>query len=219
MKTIQMVLSTSLVLALISCGGKGGKNVSSSDSSAVAASKPSVNAEQSVAIKKYPIKSAIITFENDMLGIKQKSVLYFDDYGVKEAEERYEGDAVKETNLCDGKARYTIMYAKKTVYTMGECYRGIAYKFDWNEISKADKEYKVKKGSNMNVAGKDCESYSMNSGEYPTVFAGWQNVLLYQETKSKYGTIIKKAVKVEENASVPAEKFKTPDGYTISKGM
>lgn len=221
MKIIQLLLSASLVMALISCGGKGSKNTGSSDSVKPAtAQQPSETpTEPAVAVKKYPIKSAIVTFDNQMLGINQKTILYFDDYGAKEAEEKYDGADVKEMDLCNGKMRYTINVKNKTAFTMRECIRGIAYKFDWNEISKADKEYKVKKLANVTVAGKDCESYSMSSGEYPTTFAGWQNVLLYQETKSKYGTIIKKAVKVEENASIPAEKFKVPEGYTVKSGM
>lgn len=220
MRTTQILLSTSLVLSVISCGGKGNKNVGSSDSASASTSKAITPTEQSVAIKKYPIKSCIVTFENDMLGIRQKSVLYFDDYGIKEAEERYDGETIKELTLCDGKKRYTINYSQKTAYTSGDCNRGIAYKFDWDEISKADKEYKVKKLANITVAGKDCQSYSLGSGNFPTTFAGWNNICLYQETKSQYGTIVMKAVKVEENASVPAEKFQVPSGFAIkSSGL
>ena len=221
MRTIQVLISTLLAVALISCGGSKQKSSVTTDSTKSSVSQPTANAEPvSGSVKKYPIKSGIVTFDMDMMSIKQKTILYFDDYGVKEAEEKYDGDAVKEMDLCDGKTRYTIMYAKKTAYSSGDCYRGTAYKFDWNEISKADKQYKVKKLANVNIAGKDCESYSMNSGDYPTVFAGWQNVLLYQETKTKYGTIIKKAVKVEGDASIPAEKFKIPEGFTVkASGM
>ena len=109
------------------------------------------------------------------------------------------------------------MYKQKIAYDAGECYRGVAYKFDWDEISKADKEYNVKKLPNRNIAGKECESYTLQSGNFPTVFAGWNNILLYQETKSKFGTVILKATKVEIDVAVPAEKLAVPTGFEVKK--
>ena len=216
MKTINVILGISLVFALISCGGSKQKSVASADSTKGSPSQSTANAEPvPSSVKKYPVKSAIVTFESDMMGIKVKTVLYFDDYGIKETEETFEGDKLKEADMCDGKMRYGINYEKKTAFTKGTAIRGIAYKFDWDEISKADQKYKVKKLANVTIAGKDCESYSLNYGDYPTVFAGWNNILLYQETKSKYGTIVKKTVKLEENATVPADKFVVPQGFSV----
>ncbi len=203
---------------IISCSGNA-KNEPDDKSDSTAASITQTTSGNDVAIKKYRIKSGIITFDQDLMGIKQKSVLYFDDYGMKETEEKYDGEVIKETNLCDGKNRYLLMHNQKTAYTSGTCFRGVAYKFDWDEISKADKEYKVSKMDNIDVAGKDCESYSMSSSDYPTVFAGWNNICLYMNTKSKFGNVITKAVKVEENIDVPAEKFQVPAGYEIKKGL
>lgn len=206
-----------LIATFWACENKNSKETSQSADSNPVAIASALPETPSGGIKKYPLKSGIITFDNNMMGIKEKSVLFFDDYGMKEAEDKYDGETMKETNLCDGQKHYTINHAEKTAYDAGSCYRGIAYKFDWNEISQADKEYKVKKGPDMTIAGKICESYSMVTDDYPTTFAGWNNILLYQETKSKYGTIILKAVKVEENVSIPAEKLQIPKGYTIKK--
>lgn len=214
MRTIQFFTSVALASMLISCGGNTSESSASGDSASVS-EQPTTEAA-AFTIKKYPIKSGIITFDNDMLGINQKSVLYFDDYGTKETNETYDNDAVKEMRICDGKKNYTVNFQQKSAYEIGACSRGIAYKFDWDEISKADQKYKVKKGPNMTIAGKDCESYSMEASEYPTTFAGWNNICLYQETKSKFGTVTMKAVKVEE-VDVPAEKFQVPAGFEIKK--
>lgn len=216
MKTFQLLTSIALASLLISCGDRTTNSGAAADSTAVSSQAQATSEAAPAAIKKYPIKSGIITFDNDMMGIKQKSILYFDDYGMREADERYDGDVVKEINICDGKKRYTANFEKKVAYEIGDCYRGIAYKFDWDEISKADQQYKVKKGANMTVAGKDCESYSMQGTDYPTTFAGWKNLCLYQETKSKYGTVTMKAIKVEE-VDVPAEKFQVPAGFEVKK--
>lgn len=215
MKTIQILTSFAFATLLIACGGKTSNPNTSNDSTTVSSQEQAAT-EVVSSIKKYPIKSGIVTFDNDLMGIKQKSILYFDDYGMKEAEETYDGDAVKEIKICDGKKRYSANFEKKIAYEIGDCYRGIAYKFDWDEISKADQQYKVKKGPNMTIAGKDCESYSMQGTDYPSTFAGWNNICLYQETKSKYGTVTMKAVKVEEGA-VPSEKFQVPAGFELKK--
>jgi hypothetical protein len=213
MKTFQFLTSIVLASMLISCGGQTSNSGAANDSTSVASQEQAAAAPS---IKKYPIKSGIITFDNDLMGIKQKSVLYFDDYGMKEADEKYDGDAVKEITICDGQKRYTANFASKVAYEAGDCYRGIAYRFDWDEISKADQQYKVKKGANMTIAGKDCESYSMEGTDYPSTFAGWNNICLYQETRSKFGTATIKAVKVEE-VDVPAEKFQVPAGFELKK--
>jgi hypothetical protein len=213
MKNAYQLVAAILTFLVVSCTSNP-KQETDSGNEEVAETTPVVSA-----IKKYQVKSGIITFDNDMMGINQKSVLYFDDYGMKEAEERYDGENVKETNFCDGKNRYILIHKEKTAYTSGNCYRGTAYKFDWEEISKSDPKYKVKKLGNKSVAGKDCESYSMESGDYPTVFAGWNNVCLFMETQSKFGTVIMKAVKVEENANVPAGKFQVPEGYEVKTGI
>ena len=172
-------------------------------------------AAQTVQIHKYQIKSAIVTFETEIAGMKGKTILYFDNYGSLELEEKYMGDKLDEGDLCDGKMRYTLNYDKKTAFSMGECARGTAYKFDWSEISDADKKDKAKKLPNVTLAGKDCESYSFTSGSITTTFAGWGNILLMQEQKNKYGGSVSRAISIEENAVIPADKFAPPAGFEV----
>jgi hypothetical protein len=53
--------------------------------------------------KKYDIKSGIITFETTMemagMNIKTKTILYFDDYGIKECQEEYKTDEEGKVHL------------------------------------------------------------------------------------------------------------------------
>jgi hypothetical protein len=220
MKSSFLLCGMMSTLFIFSCKNSPKNSESSIDSIGETNNNTEAIAESApAAIKKYPVKSAIITFENDMLGIKEKSILYIDDYGMKETDVKYEGDNIKEINICDGKKRYTINFKEKTAYDVGDCYRGIAYKFDWDEISKADQKYKVKKGASMHIAGKDCESYTMAAGDYPTTFAGWNNICLYQETQSKFGTVTMKAIKVEDNVDISIEKFQIPAGFEIKKSQ
>lgn len=205
-----------IIFALtVSCSGnnkQGQASLAKADSNEISETLP-----VAAPIKKYQIKSGIVTFFNEGMGMKTKTVLYFDDYGMKEAEEKYEEDAIKETTLCDGKYRYIIIHADKTAYESGECFRGVAYKFDWAEIERAPDQYKGKKMPNVSIAGKDCESFSIQSGKSPIVYAGWNNICLLIDQETSYGKITYKAVSIEENAAIPAGKLTIPEGYAVKK--
>jgi hypothetical protein len=215
MKTIHFLSALTIAMLLISCKSNTGVKTES-DTTAVSQANETQIAESS-GIKKYGIKSGIITFEIDMMGNKEKTVLYFDDFGAKEAEEEYAGENVKKMTLCDGKNMYSIIPAEKVAYTTGSCYRGIAYRFAWDEISEEDQNTRAKKLASMTVAGKDCESFSYDMEGSSTVYAGWNSICLYQKTKSQYGDVVRQAVKIEENAPIPPTKFQVPAGYEVKK--
>jgi len=166
---------------------------------------------------KYGIKSGIVTFETAMMGMKIKSVLYFDDYGQKEADEKYSGDHIKSIDICTGKERFVLKPDTKTALSNGECTQGVSYRFSWDEVSKADPSYKPEKLPNMTVAGKDCESFSIEHASEVTVYAGWQNICLYLKTPAAGSFVIKQAVSIEENVQIPAEKFQVPSDYQVKK--
>lgn len=204
-----------LCLAIISCTGNKKQNDTTTQKQAE--STASETTAEVPAIKKYQIKSGIVTFYNEGMGIKSKVVLYFDDYGMKEAEEKYDGETIKDATLCDGKNRYTIVYKEKAAYESGECFRGVAYKFDWSEVERAPDQYKGKKLPNVTIAGKDCESFSIQSGKSPIVYAGWNNICMMIDQESSFGKITYKAVSIEENATIPEGKLTIPDGFAVKK--
>lgn len=171
---------------------------------------------------KYGIKSAIITFEQtaDVGGMKlsNKVMVYFDEFGLKECRETYDGDKVKETFFSDGKNLYLVIPSEKAAYDRGTAYRGTEYRFDWNEISQKDKDaHKAKKLANTTIAGKECESFQLDTQYGTAVFAGWKNITFLTSTANKSMKSSVKAKKFEENVSVPAEKFKVPAGYVVKK--
>lgn len=215
MKKISILAISLISVALLcSCGNSGNKSASETTATGNAAPASETAAP---AIHKYGIKSGIVTFENSGVGITFKQVLYFDDYGTKEAVETYDTEgALKETNLCDGKNRYILIHKDKTAFAQGECFRGVAYKFDWNEASKGGAEYKPTKLANLNVAGKDCESFSLDVSGNKTVYAGWNNICFLIDTESSGIKVINKAVTIEENANVPEDKLKVPADYKMN---
>ncbi|MGB2868789.1 MAG: hypothetical protein WBD36_10075 [Bacteroidota bacterium] len=170
--------------------------------------------------KKYDMKSGIIRFETttQMMGmeIKRKSVLYFDDYGMKECKETYEGDKLKESFFSDGKNLHTVIFDQKTVWKRGPAFHGTEYRFDWSEISGKDKKAgKAKQLGKVTVAGKECESYELTDRGTTTRFAGWGHLCLLTDLTTKDMHTVTKAVTLEETATVPAEKFAVPSGFKM----
>jgi hypothetical protein len=212
MKTKALLLAMTIVLVIFSCKNKPGTKAGSESTEQVQA--PEIVTE-TPSFHKYGIKSGIVTFETTMMGMKIKSVLYFDDFGIKEVDEKYKGETVESITICNGKERFTVMPQQKTTFTSGSCSRGTAYRFAWDEISKEDQGTKAKKLANMTIAGKDCESYSYDTGSSVTVYAGWQNICLYLKTTSAGTDVIMQATKIEENAEIPADKFQVPPDFAI----
>jgi hypothetical protein len=170
--------------------------------------------------KKYDIKSCSITFEMAQkvagLDMKNKVVLSFDDYGMRECRETYQGDKIKEVYFSDGKDLYSLNPSKKTAFKRGKTDRGTEVTVDWSSVSSDDKKAgKAKQLPNTIVTGKTCESFVSNSGGSSTTYASWNHILMMIDMKSKDMTMIKKAVTVDEKAAVPADKFKVPAGYTL----
>ena len=207
-----------LLFIFTSCGNSGGKNESSDgvlNTGAEVAETTSVMPATAVK-RKYGVKSGIVTYESSGMGFKLKVILYFDDFGAKEAEEKYDvNNSIEQTAICDGTNRYTIIYKDKTAQNNGACYNGIAYRFDWDEVAKGDPKYNPQKLANVTIAGKDCESFSLVTGGNTITYAGWNNVCMLIDQATQYGQITYKAVSFEDNPSIPADKFSVPSGFQI----
>lgn len=170
--------------------------------------------------KKYDIKSGIVTFETKAtmggLSITTRSIVYFDDYGMKECREMFEEDVLKESFFSDGKDLYGVYFASKRAMKHGVASRGTEYQFNWNDISDKDKKAgKAKQLPGLAVAGKQCESYEYTDGGTTTKYGGWSRICLLIDLTSKDMRSVTRAVKVEENAKVPAGKFAVPAGFVM----
>ena len=170
--------------------------------------------------KKYDIKSGIITFETAIemgtMKMKNKTMVYFDDYGMKECHESFNGEKLQNSLFSDGQMKYLLLHDQKTVETRGKESRGTEYRFEWTEIPENDRTSgNAKKLPNVTVAGKNCESYMVGSSTDKTVYAGWGHVCLMIDISNSTMRSLTKAVKFEENAKVPPEKFAVPAGYKM----
>jgi outer membrane lipoprotein-sorting protein len=174
----------------------------------------------SAQVKKYDIKSGVITFERTMkmgaLTVKGKIVVSFDEYGMKECRDTYEGDVITESYFSDGKTLWILRPKKKTVVRQGDAFRGTEVRYAWDEISAKDKkEGKAKQMPKMVVAGKTCDVFQILDKSSTTTFAGWNHIVLYSDVAGKTLTSVQKAVKIEENVPVSPQKFQVPSDYTV----
>jgi len=207
-----------LLFLFTSCGNSGAKNESSDGAlnTGTEVTETTAGMPATAAKRKYGVKSGIVTYESIGMGFNLKVVLYFDDFGAKEAEDKFDiSKNLEQTTICDGTNRYTVIYKDKTAQNNGACYNGIAYKFDWEEASKGDAKYNPQKLANVTIAGKDCESFSLLAGGNTITYAGWNNVCLLIDQATQYGQITYKAVSFEDNPSIPADKFSVPSGFQL----
>ncbi|MEO6683855.1 MAG: hypothetical protein ABIN48_13615 [Ginsengibacter sp.] len=166
--------------------------------------------------KKYGVKNGTIQFESQMKGanfdLVGKSIVYFDDYGIKERKDTYDEDGMlKESFLSDGKTLYLLIHKNKAAYKRGNTYRGTEMKFDWDEIPSDKKSSgEAIKGPNENILGKDCEVYFFKGSK----FAGWKNICLLTEVEGSGVSNKVVAIKIQEEP-VSAELFSVPSDYTV----
>jgi hypothetical protein len=177
--------------------------------------------------KKYDTKSGIVTFETKMemsgMTIKTKSVVYFDDYGIKECEETYKTDASGKEALTDRSFvkdgfRYTCSIENKGGIKTKALGYGVAAPFNMDEASTM-KDVQFKKTGDETICGKPCESFSMVTPSGVIKMFGWNKIALKTtldnaSMKMKTETV---ATKVEENVSIPADKFEVPKDVVMKE--
>ena len=170
--------------------------------------------------KKYDVKSGIITFENSIRilakPVPQRQILYFDEYGMKERKELYEGDVLMEAFLSDGRHLFNLVFEESTAYRSGRAVQGTETRFDGDSLSAVwKKKGTVKKLAAMKIAGRLCDAYELVDAGGTTILAGWNHITLFTDNAAVGIHSVSKAVTIEENAKVPAEMFRVPPGFVI----
>lgn len=170
--------------------------------------------------RKYGVKSGEIVFETILntisVHMQYKTVVYFDNYGMKECRDTYRGDTLSESYLSDGQNTYRINHERKEVFFSGRAYRGTEPKFGWDEVDQEDKKSgKVKRVADEMIAGKKCMVYTIKSGVVSVKYAGWEGINMLSEIKSSGGVSLTTATDISIGA-VPAVKFRIPRGYKVS---
>lgn len=215
MKTLRVGFVLGLGILVLGCSGKGGeKTVPQAMQQAAVSAAP--------VAKKYALKSGIVTFEQS--GLLQGTVkVYFDDYGIKERNESYNTEGkLEEIKIADGEGLYVISHRysdDKVAVRMGSGKFGCEMKFVAEPFTKDEDKAKnnYQRLDDMQVVGKTCQAYSIESRMGKTMFAGWEGLLLYTKVTLSMGENVTQAVSLEENAEVDAALFKVPEDYTVQQ--
>ena len=167
--------------------------------------------------KKYLIKSGTFTNENVLSTVSvhmaYKTIIYFDDYGMKECRDTYSGEKLEERFMCDGINTYKIIPKEKTAYLIGKAYRGTEPRFSWDEVNKEDKKSGVaKRLADTIIAEKICVRYQVSSENVTATFAGYKNITFLTMIMSRGGTSLTRCVEIKV-MDIPDEKFQIPKGY------
>jgi hypothetical protein len=79
------------------------------------------------------------------------------------------------------------------------------------------KKMSIKKEGNERFLGKDCEKYVMDYKEMKMkgTYLVWNAIPLKTDVDMGGIKMVMEATKIQENASVPADKFEVPEGIKI----
>jgi hypothetical protein len=170
-------------------------------------------------LKKYDLRSGIISFEVQGRESGSSKIVYFDDFGNKEVSYIYSRNKISEKwiNKNDG-SFYTLNYENKTGAKRKASRPGTEERFDIEEMPlEMQEENKVKQYEDSVFAGKSCKVYSMESGGIKTTKAGWAHIILMIGTEVahfKYRTVAKT---MEENVPIPDSVYAIPENFNIKE--
>lgn len=229
MKRATNILLLLALTILFGCSGKSDSEKSGGESKPAEASSSSMP-------NRYEIKSGIVYYEPvEIMGVKTVETMYFDDYGKREAKE-----TVTESNIMGMKTRehkmditdgdYAISYEVEKIINGKDETSKEATKTnlkDFKEMAmmmgkaldpeEMKRNFDYREEGTEQIAGVTGTRYSVAlNKEQPDARAYgviYKNIVL----KSEMANIAIKASRIEENVSVPSEKFEVPAGYTVKE--
>jgi outer membrane lipoprotein-sorting protein len=237
-----MNLSLSIALAgflfsgfISSCGGGSGSD-QTGDSLKTGDEETQISDIGSA--KKYEIKSGIVYYKpiEIMKGSKSQEILYFDDYGRREAkitttELNMMGISNKEKSVTITDGDYSISFSLEKIENGKDVNEKVARKMKIStnlaqlgiaaamtaDIKRLTEEFDYREEGTEVIAGVTGKKISMalnKEKKNERIYAvTYKNILL----KSEMMGIKIEAEKVEENVSVPANIFSIPEGYKVEE--
>jgi outer membrane lipoprotein-sorting protein len=171
---------------------------------------------------KYAIKSGIVEYKTQMMGMDIKQVLTFDDYGKKEVTEmlmEMMGTKMHTVTLTKDGFQYSYDLEKKTG-TKSPYYGGGTTSIDFENLSEAmSKDMNLKKLGNEQFLGKTCEKMTIDYEKMKMKgsFLVYKGLALKME--ADVGTMKMNLIgeKFAENPEIPASKFEIPADVTITE--
>jgi len=169
---------------------------------------------------KYPFKSGVIKYANDVMGTKSTLKVYFDDYGAKEcavSETEVEGNKITGRSLRVGNYLYQLSMEQGigSKVEIDDSFQ--TYLFDTKEFEKRLKEVNGKKLGTAEVLGRKCQVYSMEENNALTKMWVWKNVILKMKAEMDGMETGMEAVEIKETSNLPKGIFEVPKGFNIEE--
>lgn len=173
---------------------------------------------------KYAIKSGIVQYKTQMMGMDMKQLLTFDDYGQIEMTEMImEMTGMKTHSVTLTKDGFVYAYdlVKKTG-TKNPFYGGGSQNIDFENMSKEMiSDMKLKKEGTEEFLGKKCDKMSIDYDKMRMKgnFLVYKGVALKMETDMGTVKMHLVADKFVENPEIPAGKFEIPVDVVIAENQ
>jgi len=173
---------------------------------------------------KYAIKSGIVEYKTQMMGMDMKQLLTFDDYGkIEMTEVIMEMTGMKTHSVTLTKDGFVYAYdLEKKIGTKNPFYGGGSQNIDFENMSKEMiSDMKLKKEGTEEFLGKKCDKMSIDYDKMKMKgsFLVYKGVALKMETDM--GTVKMNLVadKFVENPEIPAGKFEIPADVVITENQ
>jgi hypothetical protein len=201
------------IVLLFSCKSKTSENANATDNKSEAATATPKG--------KYAIKSGIVEYKTQMMGMDMKQILTFDDYGKKEITEMIAemmGVKIHTATLIKDGFVYNYDLEKKTGTKSVSYQSGSNIDFE-NLSEQMVKDMNLKKEGTEECLSKTCEKMSIDYTKMKMKgsFLVYKGVALQSDIDM--GTMKMKLIgeKFIENPEIPAEKFEVPDDIKITE--
>lgn len=163
---------------------------------------------------KYTLKSAIVEYKTTTMGIESVQKLYFDNYGEKEAYEtlmKIMGFSNHTISITGDEFVYNIDLVKRTGTKSGTS--DYPSNLNFEKLSKEIQEdITIKVEGKETFLDRECIKYSMTSTKLNMngFYWVWKGIALKSDINFSAAKMMLEAVKVDENAAIPNEKFEIP---------
>jgi hypothetical protein len=216
MKTRFLALSI-ILCCILSCKNQSSDNTGTENNVSEVAAKAGDEAPKG----KYAIKSGIVVYKTQMMGMEVKQTLSFDDYGKKEVTDvmmEMMGTKIHTVSLTKDGFIYNIDMVKKTGTKSPEVSANNTNIDFQNLTEEMTKEMNLKKEGNEMFLGKNCEKMSIDYTKMKMkgTFLVYRGVALKVDTDLGTMKMKLEAEQFEENPTIPAEKFEIPADITIT---
>jgi hypothetical protein len=221
MKTLKISSIVLLAVMLASCKNDAPKtDTPAEQQSGVETTAPAT--KEASTSGKYGIKSGIVEYTTKMMGMDVKQVIYFDDYGAKQATEskmKMMGTESHSVSLIKDGYMYSYDLSSKAG-TKIKMSGPTGADIDFRNISEEMmKKMNLKKEGEEDFAGKTCEKYSIDYTDMKMkgTFLVWQGIALKTNIEMSSMKMEMEAKNIHENAVIPAEKFELPSDIKITE--